>query len=105
AIIVAVESAPATVTILHTQKPLNATASCGLHAFGIGELHALQGHQNESGVVHVGIEIVAKFESPAAGLGVFVFNLPIAGAENLFRQDPVSRLNQRGIVGSYASFF
>src|ERR1700722_5565134 len=82
AIIVAVECAPAAVAILHAQEPLNAAASCGFHALGIGEFHAVQGHQDERGVVHVGIKIVAKFKGPAAGFGVFVFYLPITGTEN-----------------------
>src|ERR1700731_3464949 len=104
-IVVAIECSPTTIAILHTQEPLNTTASCGFHALSIGELHALQSHQDESGVVHVRIKIVAKFEGPATGLGVFVFYLPIAGAENLFGQNPVSGLDQRGVVGSYAGFF
>src|SRR6266446_3524489 len=82
AVIVAIERAPAAIAILHAQKPLDATANGAFHASRIGILHALERHQDEGGVVDVGIKIVAEFESPAAGLGVFVFDLPVARAEN-----------------------
>ena len=83
AVVVAVERAPAAVAILHAEQPLNAAANGGFHALFVGKFHALQRHQHKSGVVHVGIKIVAEFKGPAAGLGVFIFYLPVAGTENL----------------------
>src|SRR5882762_8788118 len=70
AVIVAIESAPAAMPILHAQKPLDAAANGTFHANGIGVLYALEGHQDEGGVIDVGIKIVAEFERPSAGLGV-----------------------------------
>src|SRR5450432_2282439 len=105
AVVVAIESAPAAIAILHAEEPLQAAANCGFHARGIGEFHALEGHEDESGVVDVGIKIVAEFKGPAAGFGVFVFYLPVAGTENLLGENPVGGANESGFVGRDAGFF
>src|SRR5882672_792306 len=89
AVIVAIKRAPAAIAILHAQKPLDASANGAFHASRIGIFYALEGHQDEGGVVDVGIKIVAEFECPAAGLGVFVLDLPVAGTEDLLRKHPV----------------
>src|SRR5260370_31951512 len=41
-VVVAIESAPATVAILHPEQPLNTPAHCRFHALGIGKFDALQ---------------------------------------------------------------
>src|SRR5579872_2139274 len=83
--VVAIEGSPTAVAILHAEQPLDAAANGGFHPLRIGELYTLEGHQHESGIVHIGIEVVAEFEDPSAGRGVFVFHLPVAGTENLPR--------------------
>src|SRR5262249_25044532 len=105
AVVVSVKRSPATITILHAQKPLNGAARCGLHAGLVWILHALERRQNERGVIHMRIMIVAKLESPAARLGVLVLDLPIAAAKNLFGQDPVGRFDQGRVIGLNARFF
>ncbi len=104
-VVVAIEGSPAAVAILHAEQPLDAAANGGFHALGIGKLYALESHQDERGVVHVGIKVVAEFEDPTAGSGVFVFDLPVAGAENLLRQNPVGGFHERRVIGGHAGFF
>src|SRR6267142_2035661 len=104
AVIVAIKRAPAAIAILHAEKPLDAAANGAFHAGRIGIFYALERHENEGGVVDVGIKIVAEFERPAAGLGVFVFDLPVAGAEDLLREHPVRGFDQRGMIGGKAGF-
>src|SRR5690349_24661763 len=60
AIVVAVKGTPTAVAILHAQKPLNAAAHGSLHARSVGKPHTLESHQDEGGVVNIGIKIVAK---------------------------------------------
>src|SRR5450432_1188988 len=105
AVVVAVESAPAAVAILHAEEPLKAAANGGFHARGVGKFHTLEGHEDERSVVDVGIKIVAEFEGPAAGLGVFIFYLPVAGAENLLGENPVGGAHQSGLVRGDAGLF
>src|SRR5580765_6111297 len=82
AVVIAIEGAPAAVSVLHAEQPLDAQADRILHALRIGMLHALQRHEHEGSVVHIREEIVAKLEGPASGFGVFVFILPVARAQN-----------------------
>src|SRR5437899_1111456 len=105
AVVVAVESSPATVAILHAEKPLNAAAHGGSHARTIGVLHALEGHQHKRGVVHVWIKIIAKLKGPAARLGVLVLDLPVAGAKYLFRENPIRGLDEGRMVRGKARLF
>ena len=84
---------------------MNAAANRPFHALGVWILHALQRHQDKRRVVHIGVKIIAKFKRPAAGFGVFVLDLPIAGAENLLREHPVRSLHERGMIRGQASFF
>ena len=104
AVVVAIEGAPAAIAILHAEKPLDAAANGAFHAGQIGIFYALERHEDEGGVVDVGIKIVAEFERPAAGLGVFVFDLPVAGAEDLLRKHPVRGFDQRGMIGGKSGF-
>src|SRR5215475_11538947 len=76
AIIIAIKSAPSTITVLHAEQPLNAAANSTFHTLFVRELDPLQGHQDERRVVHVGIIVIAEFKRPAARFGVFVFYLP-----------------------------
>ena len=105
AIVVAVKRAPAAIAILHAQEPLNPAPNRAFHALRIGMLHALERHQHERGVVHVGIKIVAEFERPAARLSVFVSDLPVARPKHLLRQHPVRSLHQRRMVRRQPRFF
>src|SRR5260370_16464535 len=82
-VVVAVKRAPAAVAVLLTEQPLDAAANRAFHALGIGILHALEGHQHKCGIVHIGIEIVANLETPAAGFPSLVLPLPIAWPEHL----------------------
>src|SRR6266849_9462895 len=104
AVIVAIKRAPAAIAILHAEKPLDAAANGAFHAGRIGIFYALERHQDEGGVVDVGIKIIAEFERPAAGLGVFVLDLPVAGTEDLLRKHPVRGFDQRGMIGGKTGF-
>src|SRR5580693_5944040 len=78
-VVVAIERGPTAVAILHAEQPLDAAANRRFHTRRIGEFYALQRHQDERGIVHVRIKIVAKLEDPAAGRSVLILNLPVAG--------------------------
>ena len=77
-VVVAVERAPTTVTILHAQQPLDAAPHRHFHTLRVGIFHTLQRHQHECRVVHIGKPIIAELKRPAAGLGLFVLHLPVA---------------------------
>src|ERR1700722_1307479 len=88
-VVVAIERGPTAVAILHAEQPLDAAADSRFHARRIREFAALRGNQYERSFVHVGIKIIPKLEDPPAGRGVLVFTLPVAGSEDLFRQNPL----------------
>src|SRR5207245_8746467 len=71
AVVVAIEGAPAAIAILHAEKPLDAAPNGAFHAAQIGIFYALGRQEVDGGLVDVGIKIVAEFERPAAGRGVF----------------------------------
>src|SRR5215472_9168990 len=100
AIVVPVERSPAPIAVLHTEQPLNTAANSAFQSFGVWISHALEGHQNESGVVDVWIKIIAKFKRPAAWFGVFILDLPVARAKHLLREHPIRGFNKRGMVGA-----
>src|SRR4030095_14428480 len=83
AIVIAIKRAPATVAVLHTEKPLDAAANRAFDALLVRKFHALQRHQHERSVVYIGIIIVAEFKRPAARFGILVFYLPVARTEDL----------------------
>src|SRR6266481_4289496 len=93
-VVVAVEGAPAAIAILHAKQPLNPAADGGFHALGLREFHALQSHEDKGGVVDIGIKIIAEFEDPAAGISVFILDLPVAGAKDLLGQNPIRALDK-----------
>src|ERR1700722_2951781 len=99
-IVLVIECAPAAVAILHTDEPGQATTHGVTQTLGIRIVDSAKGHQDECGVVHIGIKIIAEFKSPAAGIGILVLHLPITGAENLIANNPALRINQGWVSGS-----
>ncbi len=82
-IVLVVEGSPAAVCILHTDEPGKSTANRSAQAIWIGVFDAAQRHQDECRVIHVGVEVIAKLERPAARFGLAILHLPIAGSEDL----------------------
>ena len=62
----------------------------------IGIVHTLQGHQHKSRIVHIGVKVVAKLESPAARSHAGRFDLPIARAQHLMVQQPLRGATKPG---------
>ena len=90
AVVVAIERAPSAVVVLHPDQPVQAGGNRPLHPCMIRIRDALERHQDERGVIDVGVEIVSEFESPAAWPEIRRGHLPITAADNLPLQEPPS---------------
>jgi len=98
AVIVAIERAPAAIAILHAQKPLDAAANGAFHAGRIGIFYALEGHQDEGGVVDVGIKSLrnSNAQPPGSASLFLICQSPDRGP---VRKHPVRGFDQGGISG------
>ena len=97
-IVVDIEGGETAVLRLHAHHPVRAAADRTLARGGIVGGGVREHHQDDRGVVHVGIPVVEKLEGPAAGLQVGPFNRPIAALQDLMVDQPLRRVAQRRML-------
>src|SRR6202007_1486081 len=71
----------------------------------IGISDAPQSHQHKCSVVHIRIVVILEFKCPSARRSIWILDLPVSRTENLIRNDPALRRNQRRMSRIKPRFF
>ena len=103
-IVFVIKRAPSAVGVLHADEPCQPAAHGIAQAIRVRIVDAAQGHQNEGGVVNVGVKIIAELKCPAARLRILILNLPVAGSQDLVGNHPTLGSNEGGMRGIDAGF-